>query len=43
MKSRIIRALMVAIVAGLLAVAGTAPYGQPGVWSSVTTSQGSGS
>lgn len=30
MKTRMLRALMVAIVAGLLAVAGTAPYGQPG-------------
>jgi FlaG/FlaF family flagellin (archaellin) len=30
MKTRIARALMVAIVAGLLAIAGTAPFGQPG-------------
>ena len=30
MKTRITRALMVAIVAGLLAVAGTAPLMQPG-------------
>jgi hypothetical protein len=30
MKTRIIRALMTALVAGLIAVAGTAPYIQPG-------------
>jgi len=33
MRIRIARALMVAIVAGLLAIAGTAPLGQPGTMS----------
>ncbi len=42
MKTRITRALMVAIVAGLLAIAGTAPYGQPGILRAPVTS-GSGS
>jgi hypothetical protein len=42
MKTRIARALIVAIVAGLLAIAGTAPFGQPGTLNQ-TQSVGGGS
>lgn len=43
MKTRIVRALMAALVAGLIAVAGTAPYIQPGTLkASTSTSTGSG-
>lgn len=35
MKSKIVRAIAAAIVIATLLLAGTAPYGQPGLWSVV--------
>lgn len=37
MKSRVLRAALIAAVAGLLALAGTAPLGKPGGWSTTTS------
>jgi len=42
MKTRFVRALMVAVVAGLLAIAGTAPLGQPGIMSHGSSLAGGG-
>lgn len=38
MKSRALRAALIAAIAGLLALAGTAPLGKPGGWDSTTSS-----
>ena len=40
MKSKLIRALAAALVIGTLLLAGTAPYGPPGVRSSSSLSAG---
>lgn len=37
MKSRIVRAVMIAVVTGLIALAGTAPLGKPNGWNSTTS------
>ena len=36
MKSKIVRALIAALVAGTLLLAGTAPYGRPGLSSTIS-------